>query len=98
MKAIKPIPHGVLEEVAAALRVLAHPQRLRICELLEHRDLSVGELAAQLDISPAACSQHLNLMRAHGLLSSRREGKVVHYQVDHPSAINVIHCIRNHMV
>lgn len=86
-----------MTSVAAALRVLAHPHRLRIVELLEDGDLSVGELASELGIPPAACSQHLNLMRAHGLLSCRREGKVAYYQVAHPHARNVIHCIREHM-
>jgi ArsR family transcriptional regulator len=88
----------VLEEVAGALRVLGHPHRLKIVELLELHDLTVGELAEQLDIAPNACSQHLNLMRAHGLLSSRRDGKTVYYRVDHPSALSVIHCIRANRV
>jgi len=91
------IPHQVLENVAAALRVLAHPHRLRIVELLEDADHSVGELAAELEIPQAACSQHLNRMRAHGLLSARREGKEVYYQVAHPHALNVLKCIRKHM-
>ena len=94
----RPIPGDVLDQVAAALRVLAHPHRLRICELLEMQDLSVGELADELGIPQAACSQHLNLMRTNGLLTSRREGKVVYYQVDHPSAINILQCIRQHMM
>jgi DNA-binding transcriptional ArsR family regulator len=88
----------VLEQTALALRVLAHPHRLKIVELLEQRDLSVGELALELGIAPNACSQHLNLMRAHGLLDSRRDGKVVFYKVGHPSALSVIQCIRkNHL-
>ncbi len=93
----KAIPEDVLELMAAALRVLAHPHRLRIVELLMDQDLTVGELAEVLDIAPSACSGHLNLMRAHGLLAARREGKVVYYHVDHPSAVNVIKCIRKNM-
>jgi len=90
------IPLDVLERVAAALRVLAHPHRLKIAELLMHRDLTVGELAAELGIPPNACSQHLNRMRACGLLAARRQGKAVHYRVTHPSALNVIRCIQRH--
>lgn len=85
---------AVLERMAAALRVLAHPHRLKMVELLMERDLTVGELAEALDIPPNACSQHLNLMRAHGLLAHRRHGKEVHYRVENPSAANVIRCIR----
>lgn len=90
----KPIPADALEAVAAALRVLAHPLRLRIVELLEQHDLAVGQLAEALEVAPAACSQHLNLMRAHGLLAARRDGKSVSYRVCNPHALNVLHCIR----
>lgn len=90
------IPLKTLEQVALALRVLAHAQRLRIVDLLDHADLTVGELAEQLGIPASACSQHLNLMRAHGLLTSRRDGKTVYYKVEHPSATSVLSCIRNH--
>jgi len=97
MQRTKAIPGEVFERMAAALRVLAHPHRLRIVELLMDQDLTVGELAEVLDIAPSACSGHLNLMRAHGLLASVREGKTVYYRVDDPSATNVIKCIRKHM-
>lgn len=97
MPTTKAIPGEVLEHVAAALRVLAHPHRLRIVELLMDQDLTVGELAEALDIAPSACSGHLNLMRAHGLLAGRRDGKTVYYRVDDPSAANVIQCIRKNL-
>ncbi len=84
----------LLERMATALRVLAHAHRLKIVELLMRQDLTVGELAESLGIPASACSQHLNRMRAHGLLSSRRDGKVVYYKVANPSAFNVINCIR----
>jgi ArsR family transcriptional regulator len=83
----------VARRVAAPLRVLAHPDRLRIVERLLEGDLSVAELSEALGIPPAACSQHLSLMRAHRLLASRRDGKVVYYQVVAPAAINLIRCI-----
>lgn len=88
------IPHAVLARCAAAFRVLAHPHRLKIVELLAHRRLSVGELARRIDLPQAACSQHLNLMRAHGLLAAERNGKIVYYKVANPSALHIIDCIR----
>jgi ArsR family transcriptional regulator len=95
-KARKTIPMEVLERTATALRVLGHPHRLKIVELLGQRRLTVGQLARAIGIAPNACSQHLNLMRAHGLLSCSRNGKAVYYQVDNPSAMNVIRCIRRY--
>ncbi len=90
------IPLEILERVAPMLRVLAHPHRLKISELLLQRHLTVGELAEALGIAPNACSQHLNLMRAHGLLKCTRDGRTVHYRVEHPSVRNLLNCIRTH--
>ena len=63
------IPAEALERVAPVLRVLGHPHRLRITELLVDRKMTVGQLAERLGIPHNACSQHLNLMKAHGLLA-----------------------------
>ncbi len=90
------VPFETLRRVATALRVLAHPHRLRIVEHLDGQRLTVGQLARALDLPAAACSQHLNLMRAHGLLRSRRDGRAVFYEIADPSARNVLACIRRH--
>jgi len=92
----KPIPPAVLERTARVLRVLAHPHRLKIIELLAERKLSVGEVAQRVGIAPNACSQHMNILRAHGVLSSDRSGKVRFYRVEDPNALNVLSCIRKH--
>lgn len=86
----------VLDRVARMLRVLGHPHRLRMIELLADGELPVGELAREVGIAPNACSQHLNMMRAHGLLDARRDGKVMFYRVIHPQALTVLSCIHQH--
>ncbi len=91
------IPMETLTRIAPAIRVLAHPVRLRLVELMLEGELPVGELARRVGVRPNVASQHLSTMRAHGLLSSRRHGKEVHYQVVGPEAIHLISCIRtNH--
>lgn len=85
-----------LEETARVLRVLAHPHRLKFVELLMTGRLCVGELASTVGLPPNAVSQHLNHMRAHGILGVEREGRVAYYHVEHPSAVNVIQCIHKH--
>jgi DNA-binding transcriptional ArsR family regulator len=90
------LPAATLERCADALRVLAHADRLRIVEQLEQRRLTVGELAERIDLPPAAVSQHLNLMRAHGLLSVERRGRLAYYRATSPHALAVLRCIRRH--
>ncbi len=88
---------AVLEQTAAVLRVLAHPHRLKIVELLMGRGkLRVGDLAEALQLAPSAVSQHLSHMRAHQILSVRREGRAAYYFVNNPNATHVIECIRKH--
>ncbi len=86
----------MLEESARVLRVLAHPHRLKFVELLMSGRLSVGELAEEVDLAPSAVSQHLNNMRAHGILGVERDGRTAYYHVVHPSALNMIKCIHKH--
>jgi ArsR family transcriptional regulator, zinc-responsive transcriptional repressor len=94
----KPIPAKVLERCAASLKVLAHPARLRIVELVAERRLTVGELALALGEPQAVVSQHLIRMRAVDLLSVEREGRMAYYRVANPSCSAVLDCIRAHFV
>ena len=90
------IPMVRLEKAAEVLRVLVHPHRLRICDLLLSKRMSVGELAEHLDIPPNAVSQHLNLMKAHGILGRERNGKIVYYKVVDESPRWLLDCISSH--
>lgn len=90
------IPMERLEQAAAALRVLAHPHRLRICELLLQGRVCVNGIAAHLGIPANAASQHLGILKAHGLLKALRDGKTVYYAVVDPRPGWILGCIRQH--
>jgi ArsR family transcriptional regulator len=79
------VPHQAdpVHEVKANLfRVLGHPARVRILELLRQGELSVGALQVALDLDSGGTSQHLAALRRIGLVDSRREGTSVYYRVD----------------
>ena len=90
------IPMARLEQVSAVLRVLCHPHRLRICELLMAEQMPVGAIAEHLGIASNAASQHLNMMKAHGILGSERDGKTVYYRVIDPRPGWLLQCVRSH--
>jgi len=72
-----------VHEVKANLfRVLGHPARVRILELLREEERSVGALQAALGLDSGGTSQHLAALRRIGLVESRREGTSVYYRVD----------------
>src|SRR5882757_804882 len=58
-----------------SLLAIADPTRRRILELLAQRDRTAGELVAEFDLSAPAISQHLNVLREAGLVTTRAEGQ-----------------------
>jgi ArsR family transcriptional regulator len=99
MKAQKPcledLPVELLERMAGTLRVLAHPQRLKIVEMLQLKtEAPVHDIVTRLGLPQAAISQHLNHMRRAGLLRAVRRGKEVWYGIAEPSSLIILDCIR----
>jgi DNA-binding transcriptional ArsR family regulator len=58
-----------------SLLAIADPTRRRIVELLAERDRTAGELVDEFDVSAPAISQHLNVLREAGLVTTRAEGQ-----------------------
>src|SRR3954469_2251912 len=58
-----------------SLAALADPTRRRIVELLAQRERTAGELVQEFDLSAPAISQHLNVLREAGLVTTRAEGQ-----------------------
>ena len=58
-----------------SLLAIADPTRRRIVELLAQRDRTAGELVDEFDVSAPAISQHLNVLREAGLVTTRAAGK-----------------------
>ncbi len=65
---------------------LADPTRRHLLEQLAGRDLAVSELTSGLDISQAAVSQHLRVLREAGLVTARKDGRYRYYQL-RPAAL-----------
>jgi DNA-binding transcriptional ArsR family regulator len=63
-------------------RALADPTRRAIFERLTHGEAPVKELQGRFGVSQPAVSQHLKALRAAGLVSERREGRLVIYRVE----------------
>jgi DNA-binding transcriptional ArsR family regulator len=69
---------------AQLFRVLGHPLRIRILELLSDGERTVGDLQAQLELDSSGTSQHLAALRQQGILDSRRAGTSVYYRIRDP--------------
>jgi DNA-binding transcriptional ArsR family regulator len=58
-----------------ALAALSDATRVRIVELLAERERSAGELASHFDTSRPGVSRHLRVLREHGLVRAREDGR-----------------------
>lgn len=79
---MSPGSRPVHEVKARLFRVLGHPARVRILELLGAGERSVGSLQAELGLDSGSTSQHLTALRGIGVVESRREATSVFYRVD----------------
>ncbi len=80
-------------EAAECLRMIAHPIRLRMIEIISQGRFSVGEIAEHCGIVNHMASTHLRLMQRCGLLESERSGREVYYVLIEPCLLEILNCI-----
>ncbi|MEU9414424.1 metalloregulator ArsR/SmtB family transcription factor [Streptomyces sp. NPDC051577] len=64
---------------AEFFRMLGHPVRIRVLELLQSGPMPVRELLAEIDIEASNLSQQLGVLRRSGIVVSMRDGSTVSY-------------------
>lgn len=84
-----------LEQAAECLKVLAHPHRLRMIQMLLHGRYTVGELAEACEIPSAMASEHLRLMQRCGFLASEKDGRKAYYAVIEDHLSKIMECIEH---
>ena len=75
---------------AQLFRVLGHPVRIRMLELLSDGERTVGDLQAELSLDSSGTSQHLAALRQQGVLESRRAGTSVYYRIRDPRVTQLL--------
>jgi DNA-binding transcriptional ArsR family regulator len=75
---------------AEMFRVLGHPVRIRVLELLQTGPLPVRDLLARIDIEPANMSQQLAVLRRAGIVVSFRDGALVMYALSTPAVADLL--------
>lgn len=83
---------------AEMCKVFSNPTRLEILHLLRYDELSVTELIKKSKLNQANISQHLAIMKAKGVVVSRRDGKNVHYSLANPKIVKAFDIIRDALV
>lgn len=80
-----------LDDVSILLKQLSDPTRLKIFWILCHMEECVINIAAIMDMSSPAISHHLRLLKACGLITSRRNGKEMYYKAADTEIVSELH-------
>ncbi|MGE5626694.1 MAG: ArsR/SmtB family transcription factor [Solirubrobacterales bacterium] len=81
-------------EIAETLKVLAHPVRLCIVKgLLENGGCNVSHIQCCLDAPQSTISQHLQKLRAAGIVEGKRNGLEICYTVCNPKVKDIINTL-----
>ncbi len=84
------------EAASDLLKALANPYRLQVLCVLGDGELSVGALNKRIPLSQSALSQHLAVLRADGLVQTRRESQTIFYRVASGPALEIIRVLHAH--
>jgi DNA-binding transcriptional ArsR family regulator len=81
---------------AEIFKVLAHPTRIHIIEILRPGESSVGAILKQAKVEPANLSQHLSVLRQSHLVVTRKNGNQVLYSLRDPLLAEVLNAMRKY--
>ena len=90
------MPDTLRQFKASIFQALAHPTRIAIIEVLRNGELSAGAIIERLAIEQANASQHLAILRARQIVSTRKEGNQVFYSLRDPLLNDLMDIMRRY--
>jgi len=84
----------VLRRAAEIIKLLGHPERLKIVEVLEGGEATVSQIQEKVELPQAIVSQHLAKLRGADVVEARREGVRVYYHLTEAKVHHILQCIR----
>ncbi len=81
------------EQIAAVAKILksmSHPIRLKILCLLQDNEMSVGDIREQVETTNANVSQHLNILRAQGIIDFRKDANFIYNRISDKRILDLI--------
>ena len=83
-------------KIASLLKSVAHPIRIKVIRLIfENESISVSQIHTLLNIDQPVISLHLGILKKHGVINSKKEGKNSYYFIVNRSIIQIIEIISN---
>ena len=79
-----------MKDVAALLKTMSHPIRLKILCLLQEKEMAVGDIREEVKTTNANVSQHLSILRNQGIVSSRKDANFIYNKIEDGRVLELI--------
>src|SRR5450759_106300 len=90
--------YEVFQLHAKLLKALSNPKRLEILQLIREEELPVAGIQEMLDLPQGNLSQHLQVLRAAGIVKTKRKGKQIYYSISHKNFIKASDLFREVLI
>ncbi len=87
-------PDSIFDLQAALCQTMSNATRLRIVHALRDGPLCVAMLAKALELEPSKVSQHLAILKSSGIVTGRRRGAEMVYQITNPKIERICDLMR----
>ena len=88
------VNQGKLLDASELLRALAHPLRMQLIAFIDKNgSVNVNRIYNTLQLEQSITSQHLRVLRQQNLVSTKREGKFIHYSVNYEQVSKTVKAV-----
>ncbi|MEN8142112.1 MAG: metalloregulator ArsR/SmtB family transcription factor [Thermodesulfobacteriota bacterium] len=84
-----------VKNVAALLKTMSHPIRLKILCMLQEKEMAVGDIREEVKTTNANVSQHLTILRNQGIISSRKDANFIFNKIEDKRVLELIAKMRS---
>jgi len=89
---------NIFEFQADVCKIFSHAKRLEILNLLKNGEVNASRLIELTGLSKANLSQHMAVLKAKGVVKTRREGVNIYYSVTNPKIIQACNLMREVLI
>ena len=90
------MPDSLRQFKTEIFQTLASPTRIAALDELRHGELTVSDIVSRLGVEQSNLSQHLAIMRARQIVTTRKSGNQVYYSVRDPLIFEVLDVMRRY--
>lgn len=90
------MPDSLRQFKTEIFQALANPTRIAILDELRDGELTVGAIVKRLGVDQSNASQHLAILRARQIVTARKSGSLVYYEIRDPLICRILDLMRRY--